>query len=124
VSYSTRIQEIENFGRAGQRKLPPDTGSGLIWRLYSFSRFVERDGVYVEMEAIALSREIPFTLGWIVEPIVRRVSRSSLLTSLSQTSEAVRSIVAKRDRPRKEPSTTVTSTLSGGSFSGSLVGQH
>jgi hypothetical protein len=125
VSYSTRVQEIENFGRAGQRKLPPDTGSGLIWRLQSFSRFEERDGgVYVEMEAIALSREIPFSVRWMVEPIVRKVSRSSLLTSLHQTSEAVRSMVAKGDGERREPVAATSAVVPGGNMSRSLVGRH
>jgi hypothetical protein len=126
VSYTTRVQEIENFGRSGQRKLPPDTGSGLIWRLYSFSRFEERDGgVYVELEAIALSREIPFSLRWMVDPIVRRVSRSSLLTSLNQTSDAVRSMVAKGDRPRKEPVTaSVDVAPQPASLSKSFTGRH
>ena len=57
-------------------------GTGIIWRLYSITRYQERDGgVYVELEAIALSRDIPGGLRWIVEPIVRRVSRSSLVAS-------------------------------------------
>lgn len=125
VSYSTRVQEIENFGRTGQRKLPPDTGSGLIWRLYSFSRFEERDGgVYVEMEAIALSRDIPFSVRWMVEPIVRRVSKSSVLTSLQQTSDAVRSLVAKGDGSRREPVTASVDVAPRGGFSRSLVGRH
>jgi hypothetical protein len=125
VSYMTRVQEIENFGQAGQRKLPPDTGSGLVWRLYSFSRFEERDGgVYVELEAIALSREIPFSMRWVVDPIVRRVSRSSVVTSLRQTSEAARSIVAKTDRTRTEPVTAAAAMTPGRGFSKSLVGRH
>ena len=51
----------------------------------------ERDGgVYVEIEAIALSCSIPAMLQWVVEPIVRRVSRSSLTTTLEQTRAAGR----------------------------------
>jgi hypothetical protein len=66
-------------------------GSGLIWRLFSIARYAQRDGgVYVELEAIALSRDIPPTFRWLIEPIVRRVSRGSLLTSLQQTENAVR----------------------------------
>ena len=93
--------------------------------LYSFSRFEERDGgVYVEMEAIALSRDIPFSVRWMVEPIVRKVSRSSILTSLQQTSEAVRTMVAKGDGSRREPVTAATPVAQGGGFSRSLVGRH
>jgi hypothetical protein len=91
IAYSTRIEEIDDYGSPGERKLPPDEGSGYIWRLYSFSRFEQRDdGVYVELEVIALSRDIP---GWLIDPIVRRVSRGSLFTSLIETRAAVSSEV-------------------------------
>lgn len=100
VSQSTRIHEIQNYGTAQQHTLDEDHGSGLIWRLLSVNRFEERDGgVYIQMEAVALSRDIPASLRWLVTPIVRRVSKESLATSLQQTSEAVsaRNIVAARD---------------------------
>jgi hypothetical protein len=92
LAYATRLQEIEDYGQPGERKLPPNKGRGYIWRLYSISRFEERDGgVYVELEAIALSRDIPISFRWIVDPVVRRVSKDALLTSLRQTSDAVTS---------------------------------
>jgi hypothetical protein len=90
ISRATRIQEVQNYGEDNQRELPMDVGTGLIWRLSSIMRFEERDGgVYVELEAIALSRDIPGTLHWIVAPIVRRASKNSLALSLSQTEKAV-----------------------------------
>ena len=92
VGYSTRIRQIEDYSQPGERELAPDVGAGYIWRIYSLSRFEERDGgVYVEVEAIALSRDIPVALRWFADPIVRRVSRASLLTSLQQTRTAVTS---------------------------------
>jgi hypothetical protein len=92
VSRSTRIQEIEEYGAPGQRLLPEGEGNGVIWRLFSTTRFLERDGgVYLKLEAIGLSRDIPASVRWLVEPIVRRVSRGSLLTSLRQTENAARS---------------------------------
>jgi len=91
----TRVQEIANYGNPTQRMLPEGEGSGLIWRLFSISRLEERDGgVYIELEAIALSRDIPAGVRWFVEPIVRRVSRSALATSLGQTREAVGSDIS------------------------------
>jgi len=92
VTATTRIQEVADYGTPSQHASPENEGTGLIWRLYSVNRFEERDGgVYVEVEAVALSRDIPFTLRWLVDPIVRRISRSSLVTSLQQTQDAVRS---------------------------------
>ena len=92
VSRATRIQEIDDYGSRAQRIVPEDEGKGIIWRLFSITRYAERDGgVYVELEAIGLSRDIPASLRFLVEPIVRRVSRASLSTSLRQTENAVRS---------------------------------
>ena len=91
--WSTRIQDVLNYGQPSERKLTPGTGSGFIWRLFSISRFEERDGgVYVELEVMALSRCVPAYLGWLVNPVVSRLSQSSLVTSLSQTREAIRSL--------------------------------
>ncbi len=84
------IQQIENYGHPGQRILPPDTGAGFIWRIHSVSRYQERDGgVYLEIEAIALSRDIPPSLRWMVNPVVNHLSINSLRTTLSQTRQAV-----------------------------------
>lgn len=92
ISQTTRIQEVENYGTENQHVLPEDQGTGLIWRLVSITRFEQRDGgVYIEVEAIALSRDIPVSLRWLVMPVVRRVSRSSLATSLEETAQAVES---------------------------------
>jgi len=92
VSRATRIQEVDEYGTAAQHTLQQDEGRGIIWRLFSITRFAERDGgVYLELEAIGLSRTIPASVRFLAEPIVRRVSRSSLSTSLQQTGKAVRS---------------------------------
>lgn len=92
VTETTRVQDVAEFGSPAQSTLPEGHGIGIIWRLYSTARYEERDGgVYIELEAIALSRDIPSVLRWVVEPMVRKVSRSSLVTSLEQTAAAVRS---------------------------------
>jgi hypothetical protein len=89
VAHTTRVQEV-----ADQHRIPDGEGSGYIWRLCTITRYEERDGgVYIETEAMALSRPIPMTLHWLVDPIVRKVSRSSLTMSLEQTREATGSAV-------------------------------
>jgi hypothetical protein len=91
VSRTTRVQEIEEYGAPAEHALQEGQGRGIIWRLFAIMRYVERDGgVYIELEAMGLSRDIPASLRWMVEPVVRRVSRGSLLTSLQQTENAVR----------------------------------
>lgn len=87
---STRVVEIENFGSSNERPLPPGAGHGYLWRLDAFARFQVADGgVYIELEGVALSRDIPSYVAWLVDPIVRRLSRDSLVTSLGETRNAV-----------------------------------
>jgi hypothetical protein len=95
ISDATRIQEIEDFGHPSEHRLPIGEGTGYLWRLSTITRFEERDGgVYLEVEALALSRDVPFSLRFVVEPIVRRVSRNSLTESLTQTEKAVGELLA------------------------------
>src|SRR5579864_5105049 len=91
ITRAKRIQEIADYGTAKQHTFAEGEGTGLMWRLYSVSRFEERDGgLYIETEAMALSRDIPPLLRLVVEPIVRRVSRESLEIALRQTANAAR----------------------------------
>jgi hypothetical protein len=87
ISYSTRVLEIKDYGQPDPHKLPTDEGHGYIWRLYSVTKFEERDGgVYIEVEAIALSRDISASLRWFTKPVVEHVSRNSMFTILQRTS--------------------------------------
>jgi hypothetical protein len=89
-SYTTRIAEVDDPGTPKEKVLPPDTGYGFLWRLFSYWRFQERDGgVYVECRAISLTRDIPLGLGWIIEPIIRKLPRESLINTLKATREAL-----------------------------------
>jgi hypothetical protein len=93
ITQSTRLQEIADpSGPAGNGSFA-DEGSRYVWRIYSISRYEQRDGgVYVEQENIVLSRAIPMSLEWLVEPAIRRLSMHLTVTYLRQTREAVRSI--------------------------------
>ena len=89
-SYTTRIAEVDNAGTSKEEVFPADTGYGFLWRLYSYWRFQERDGgVYIECRAISLSRDVPFGLGWIVEPIIQKLPRESLIRTLDCTRQAL-----------------------------------
>src|SRR5579862_8682126 len=86
------VREIQGYRHSDERLLPPDTGNGFIWRIRSMARWEERDGgVYLELEAIALTRDIPSSLAWLVNPVVNHLSINSLRTTLRQTRDAVMS---------------------------------
>jgi len=89
-SYTTRIAEVENAGGSKERVLPPDTGYVFLWRLYSYWRFEEREGgVYAECRAISLTRDVPFGLGWAIEPIIQKLPEESLIKTLEATRRAL-----------------------------------
>ena len=105
ITGSTRVQQIVAYGSARERRLPPDGGSAYIWRLHSIARYQERDGgVYIELEAIALSRSVPSSFQWLLTPVIKRLSRNSLATSLRQTRDAVAG--SPLDRGNVAPATT------------------
>lgn len=90
VCLTRQLQEIKDFGKPDEMRLAPDHGTGYIWRLYSTSRLEECDGgVILEVEAVALSRDVPGSLHWLVSPIIRRISQESLQKTMSETVAAV-----------------------------------
>lgn len=116
VADAIQVREIEGYGHAGQHLLPPDTGNGLIWPLHSIVRYEERDGgVYVELEAIALTRDIPPSIRWIVVPMVIHLSIDSLTATLEQTRAAVNSLRggARAQEPCSVPPREPTMAKSG-----------
>ena len=89
-SYTTRISEVENAAKPDERVLEADTGYGYLWRLYSCWRFEERNaGVVIECRAISLTRDVPFGLGWAIEPIIEKLPKESLISTLEATRHAL-----------------------------------
>jgi hypothetical protein len=89
-SSTSSISEVDNAGKPNEKVSPPDTGYGFLWRLDSYWRFEERDGgVYVEVRAISLTRDVPTGLKWAIEPIIRKLPRQSLISTLTATRQAL-----------------------------------
>ena len=91
-SLSTRITEVADPETNEERELPPGVDHGFMWRLNSYWRFEERTGgVYIECEAISLSRGIPMFLTSLMAPILRQLPRESLEKTLLATRRALMS---------------------------------
>jgi hypothetical protein len=88
-SVSTRIAEVQDAGKPSERELPPGEDHGFLWRLNSYWRFVQRDGgVYVECQAVSLTRNVPAGLGWLINPIIRNLPKQSLENTLKSARSA------------------------------------
>jgi hypothetical protein len=89
-SYTTRIAEVDDAGTPKEKIYPEDTGYGFMWRLNSYWKFAsDGDGLIVECRAISLSRDVPFGLGFVIEPIVKNLPRESLVHTLKATRQAL-----------------------------------
>jgi hypothetical protein len=89
-SISTRIAEVKDPDKPDGDELPVGTGHGYLWRLNTYWRFEEKDGgVYLQCEAISLTRDMPTGLGWLLKPLVTSIPKASLNRALGQTRNVV-----------------------------------
>jgi hypothetical protein len=89
-SRATRISEVQNPDEKDEHLLPPGNDHGFLWRLDTYWRFAEGDGgVYIECEAISLTRDVPTGLGWIINPIIRSLPKESMVNTLTKTKAAL-----------------------------------
>ena len=88
-SISSRIAEVKDADHPDGEEWPVGQGRGYLWRLNTYWRFEEKDnGVYMQCEALSLTRDIPFGLGWLLKPLVTKIPRESLNRALGQTRTA------------------------------------
>jgi hypothetical protein len=89
-TWTTRVQQVENHGEKNEKLLPPGDDDGYLWQLNTWWRFQEKDGgVYVQCEAVTLSRDIPTGLGWLIGPFVKSIPKDSIQFTLDTTRKAV-----------------------------------
>jgi hypothetical protein len=91
VAAADEIREVEDAGTPREHYLPAGRDNGYLWRASTLTGLIARDnGVAVTMETIGLSRGFPSMLGWIIEPIARRLGSRSVERSLQEFRDAVR----------------------------------
>ena len=91
ISHSTRISEIDRPGTPSERALTPSQEHGFLWRLDTYWSYEEKDGgLYLQVEAVSLTRSIPHGLGWAIGPYVESVPRESLEFTLRSVCNALR----------------------------------
>ena len=87
---AVRIAEVQNAGNPDEKELPVGNDHGYMWRLNLYTRYLEKDnGVYVEIEFVALSRGVPWMFAWLVNPYMRSIPRDYLTNYIHATGKAL-----------------------------------
>ena len=87
---AVRIAEVRDPGEKDESERPVGNDRGYLWRLDLYTRYLETsDGVYVQIEFLALSRGVPAVFAWLVNPYVRSVPREYLTNYVGQLKKAV-----------------------------------
>jgi hypothetical protein len=98
-SYSTRIAQVERPGEADETELPAGKDEGFLWRLNSYWRYFDSGrGVYVQCEAISLTRDIPSGLNWLIAPFIESIPKESLEFTLQSTRSAVQRVGSRSEK--------------------------
>jgi hypothetical protein len=91
ISRSTRISEIDAPGTSSEHALTPAEEHGFLWRLNTYWSYEQRDGgLYLQIEAVSLTRSIPRGLAWAIRPYVESIPRGSLEFTLRSACNALR----------------------------------
>jgi hypothetical protein len=87
---SVRIAEVQNPGNPDEKELPVGNDHGYMWRLNLYTRYIEKDnGVYVEIEFVALSRSVPWMFALLVNPYLRSIPHDYLTNYIHATQKAL-----------------------------------
>jgi hypothetical protein len=100
VSRSAHIWEIDHPGTEHERRMTEGDDDGFLWRLNTYWSFVEvPDGLFIECEAISLTRDLQTGLGWLVAPAIQNMPSDSLKFTLTATRNALVSSALKEACP-------------------------
>ena len=90
ISRSLHFWQVDNPGRAQERRRPEGQDDGFLWRLNSYWSFARtHGGLQMECEAVSLTRDIPLGLGWLVTPVIADLPREALEFTLRATKNAL-----------------------------------
>lgn len=91
---STRVTELDSGGKP----VAPHDEHGFLYRLNSYWSWQEKDGgLYLQLEAVSLTRAIPRGLGWAIGPYITSIPKESLEFTLTSAAKALQA-----QNPHKE----------------------
>jgi hypothetical protein len=90
ISRSTHVDEIASPGTPSEHALLPSEEHGFLYNLNTYWSYEQRDGgLYLQIESISLTRNVPRGLGWAVQPYIESIPRESLVFTLTSARNAL-----------------------------------
>jgi hypothetical protein len=87
---ATEIVEIQDAGKANEKRLPPGKDRGFLWRLHTYWTLEETpQGLWMEVRSVSITRYTPVGLGCAVRPFVKDLPRESLEGVMAATKKAI-----------------------------------
>jgi hypothetical protein len=85
ITESTSLTEFADPGTPEERALPSAAAHGYVEGVFTIVRYREApEGLYVEVETLTLSRDIPASVRWMARPLVQRFSRQVMTGTLNR----------------------------------------
>jgi len=89
-SISTRITQLQDPSKPDSADVPAGQDSGYLWRMNDYWRYEQKDGgVYMQVESISLSRDVPPLLWWLVRGLIHHIARQTMADLLESNRRAI-----------------------------------
>ncbi|MDQ2840886.1 MAG: hypothetical protein M3Y72_07600 [Acidobacteriota bacterium] len=85
ITEAIKLEELDNSSGSEERSLPLSASHGYVERMFTIVRYQEADGgVYLEVETLTLSRDVPAAMRWLVSPVIQKFSRQVMVGTLEK----------------------------------------
>lgn len=107
VTRSTDLTELADPGTSEEHALPFSKSHGYVERVCTIVRYRQvSEGVYVEVEALTLSRGVPAAVRWLVAPLIERFSRETMTATLERLKAGIQTASAQEASRSDNPVNT------------------
>lgn len=83
VTKATALTELADVGTPDERALSLEEAHGYVEKVFTIVRYRQVEGgIYVEVETLTLSRDVPSAVRWLVSPLIQRFSHHTMADTL------------------------------------------
>jgi hypothetical protein len=85
VTRAINLTELADPGTPDEHALSLSQSHGYVERAFTVARYRQvQGGVYLQLETLTLSRDVPAAIRWMVSPLIQRFSRQTMADTLEK----------------------------------------